>query len=180
MTFSRGQNWVKSIMPKGQPPKPLALHKIDGTARKHRHGNLREPDAPGALTARMAPAWLTDDQRALWADVLADAPRDLLRRIDASLFANYIELMDRHAKAVVAQRALDHGAKLPFLANGKKGVMISPYIRIINHCVILMARLQSEMGFTPGAHRACGESCRPRGGGRGVEQALQFPRPAGR
>jgi phage terminase small subunit len=30
-------------------------------------------------------------------------------------------------------------------------VTISPYVRIMNHCVLLMTKLQSEMGFTPSA-----------------------------
>jgi P27 family predicted phage terminase small subunit len=136
-------------MKRGPKPKPIAIHKLEGTFEKSRHGKVREPLAPGALETKAAPAWMNDDQRELWADVLVDAPRDVLRRIDWQLFAAYIELMDRHAKAVVAQRQIDRGRPLPYIAKGAHGVTASPYLRIINHCVILMTRLQSEMGFTP-------------------------------
>jgi P27 family predicted phage terminase small subunit len=141
---------VKST--RGRPPKPTVLHKIEGTARPHRHDiRMAEPQAEGDLAHKPAPEWLTDSQRELWADLLLDAPRDLLKRIDWSVFANYIEVVDRHARLVQAQQKLDQDQSLPFLVKSKHGPMLSPYLRAINHCVLLMIRMQGEMGFTPAA-----------------------------
>lgn len=38
---------------------------------------------------------------------------------------------------------------------------ILPYLKIMNHCVMLMAKLQSELGFTPSARAALGVSAVP-------------------
>ena len=59
--------------------------------------------------------------------------------------------MDRHAKAIEAQRKLDEGQAMPFLVKRKDGPAISPYLRMINHCVLLMRALQTDLGFTPSA-----------------------------
>jgi phage terminase small subunit len=135
----------------GRPPKPTALLKLQGTLQPVRHANRGDPEAPGDLAHKPAPEWMTAAQRDLWAEILLDAPRELLRRIDWVVFANYIEIVDRHAKAVMAQRKLDEGQALPFLVKGKDCPAISPYIRVINHCVLIMRNLQGEMGFTPSA-----------------------------
>ena len=136
----------------GRPPKPTLLHKIEGTARPHRHDVRRaEPEVEGDLAHKPAPDWLTDAQRQLWSDFLLDAPRDVLKRIDWAVFANYIEVVDRHARLIRAQQKLDQGTEMPFLVKAKHGPMLSPYLRAINHCVLLMIRMQGEMGFTPAA-----------------------------
>jgi P27 family predicted phage terminase small subunit len=134
----------------GRPVKPTVLHKLEGTTRSY-HAARADPEAVGDLAHKPAPEWMTAAQRDLWAEILLDAPRELLRRIDWVVFANYIEVVDRHAKAVQAQRKLDEGQALPFLVKRKDGPAISPYIRVINHCVLIMRNLQGEMGFTPQA-----------------------------
>jgi phage terminase small subunit len=135
----------------GRPAKPTALLKLQGTLIQHRHANRADPDAPGDLAQKPAPEWMTEAQRILWTEILLDAPRGLLRRIDWVVFANYVEVVDRHAKAVQAQRQLDEGQAMPFLVKRKDGPGVSPYLRIINHCVLIMRNLQGEMGFTPSA-----------------------------
>ena len=138
----------------GRPPKPIALHKLEGTYQPSRHKGRagREPVADGDLDQKPAPSWLTPSQRELWTEVLLDAPRALLRRIDWAVFANYIEVLDRHAQLIQAQQQLNRGQAMPYLVKGPNGfAVLSPYLRAINHCVLLMARLQSEMGFTPAA-----------------------------
>lgn len=127
----------------------MALHKIEGTFQPVRHGGLVEPEAHGDLAAKPPPGWMTSAQRELWAECLLDAPRDLLRRIDWAVFANYIELVDRHAILIRAQQKLNQDLALPFLIKTSSGIAVSPYLRAINQCVLLMTRLQGEMGFTP-------------------------------
>jgi hypothetical protein len=51
---------------------------------------------------------------------------------------------------VLTQRQLDHNNSLHY-CKAKHGLVISPYVRIIHRCIILMRVLQQEMGFTSSA-----------------------------
>jgi phage terminase small subunit len=102
---------------------------------------------------------MTERQREIWARILADAPHGLLRRIDGQLLVNYVELVDRHERAAIAQRQVDDAAETAPLLSRNGG--ISPYLKIMNHCVMLMSKLQSEPGFTPSARAALGMSALP-------------------
>lgn len=109
----------------------------------------QEAQAPGLLSETRLPAWMDKCRRQIWREVLADAPFGLLRRIDRQLLVNYVELVARHETAAMAQRKLNKVATPPLLTEGSEHAVISPYVRIMNHCVMLMTRLQNEMGFTP-------------------------------
>jgi hypothetical protein len=138
----------------GRPPKPVQLHKIEGTYQPVRHaGRGDRLEAPGELSGKRPPIWMDDAQRKLWREVLADAPRGVLRRIDAVLFANYIELLDRYRRLVAAQRQLDRAQPMPFLVKGHDGVAVSPYLRPLNHCVLLLTRWRSANADRPGPER---------------------------
>ena len=117
---------------------------------------LREPEAEGNLDFKPPPEWLTPAQRDFWCETLLDAPRDLLKRIDWAMFAEYVQTWDRYVTAVLAQRKLDADAPLPFLVKGSNGPVTSPYLRQMNHCIVLLTRLQVEMGFTPVARTRFG------------------------
>jgi P27 family predicted phage terminase small subunit len=136
----------------GRPPKPVQLHKIEGTYQPVRHaGRGDQLEAPGELSGKRPPAWMDDAQRKLWRALLTDAPAGVLRRIDAALLANYVELLSRYRQLVEAQRQLDRAQPMPFLVKSPSGATLSPYLRAINHCVLLLTRLAAEMGFTPAA-----------------------------
>ncbi len=142
-------------MKSGPKPRPSAVLRLQGTYRPHRrHG---EPEAPGDLAALGPPDWLTPDQQNVWRSVLARAPRSVLRTIDAELLAAYCEVVDRHHRAIEAQRALDRGATMPFLVKGRDGPQISPLLRIINRSLDQMLRLSSELGFSPASRAGLGE-----------------------
>jgi phage terminase small subunit len=134
----------------GRPPKPVQLHKIEGTYQPSRHAGRADPlAAPGDRKGKRPPSRMDEAQRKLWHEVLADAPPGVLRRIDAVLFANYVELLDRYRRLLAAQRQLDRAQPMPFLVKAKDGVVVSPYLRPLNHCIFLLTRLAGEMGFTP-------------------------------
>jgi phage terminase small subunit len=97
---------------------------------------------------------MTDNQRRLWGELLADAPHGLLRRSDRQLFTNYVVLADRLERAAVAQNALDAVAAAPMLM--QPAGTVSPYIRIMNQATMLMNALQGELGFTPSARARMG------------------------
>jgi phage terminase small subunit len=127
----------------------VQLHKIEGTYQPVRHaGRGDRLDAPGELSGKRPPAWMNEAQRKLWRELLTDAPRGVLRRIDHALLANYVELLDRYVRLVEAQRQLDRAQPMPFLVKSPTGAALSPYLRAINHYVLLLTRLASEMGFT--------------------------------
>jgi len=72
-------------------PKPVDLHHLEGTYQRVRHDRRAvEPEAPADLAELRAPKWLTERQRAIWADVVKRAPRGILRAIASSspLIAN--------------------------------------------------------------------------------------------
>ena len=90
-------------------------------------------------------------QRKVWFGLLPDVPRNLLYRIDIQAFASYVELIVRHRDAVLMQRQPDRNSQLPLIIKTRQGHVISPYVRIIDRCVLLMRALQQEFGFTPSA-----------------------------
>ncbi len=144
-------------MPAGRPPKPIHLHRIGGTFRPHRHGARNEPEAPGLINEVQPRSSMGRRQRQIWREVLGDAPLGLLRRIDRQLLVNDVEVVERHERAAIAHRKLDDAARTePLLSRHGAVVTISPYIRIMNHCVLPMTKLQSEMGFTPSARASLG------------------------
>jgi P27 family predicted phage terminase small subunit len=151
-------------MPRGRPPKPVSLHRLEGTFDASRHARrAAEPAAPGELAGMRPPEWMTKRQRVIWSSVLGRAPKGLLRAIDYEVFAQYIELVDRYERAIAAQAQLDaRNPEAPMLVKGSTGVVMSPYIRIIDRTVLLMARLQSELGFTPVGRARLGEPDKPR------------------
>jgi P27 family predicted phage terminase small subunit len=134
----------------GPKPKPTVLHKLHGTYNVTDHRRReREPVAAGTPAELGTPAWFEAEHRSEWAQLLRDAPAGVLARIDAAVLEHYVELRVRYRLAVLSQRALDRGAALPLLTTTANGVAISQYVHVIDKCVLLMTRLQAEMGFTP-------------------------------
>lgn len=159
-------------MPGGRPPKSTALHRLEGTFRPARHDRRRaEPVAPGALAELPPPAWLTEAQATLWRDIIARAPAGVLRAADAELFCAYVELADRHRRAVEVQNQLDAGRVTPLLTRAGPGSTVaeSPYLRIADRCVMLMARLAAELGLSPLARVRLGAADGPLLGGEDAD-----------
>ena len=114
-------------------------------------GREVEVEAPGDLASKPPPEWLTTQQKKFWGEALADAPKGLLRRADWAMFVGYVETWDRYTRLVQAQQRLDADLDLPFLVRGSGGPALSPYLRAMNHCLMLLIRIETELGFTPTA-----------------------------
>jgi P27 family predicted phage terminase small subunit len=146
-------------MQRGRPPKPVTIHRLQGTYQRVRHDKrAHEPHAEGELAESEPPEWMTADQQRIWRKVAAEAPKGILRQADRLLFQNYVLLADRLETAAKTQIALDaKAATAPLLAKGAVSAIISPYIRIMNACTVLMTQLQGEMGFTPSSRARMGQ-----------------------
>lgn len=133
----------------GRPPKPTALHKLHGTARKSRmRERAAEPIPVGDLTE--APEWLTPSQREGWDYAIAHSPKGILKLIDRSALVLWVEAEDRHRGAIIAQATLNRRApEAPWLVKGPDGLIVSPYVEIIDRAAKVMVRMMTELGFSP-------------------------------
>src|SRR5437879_515461 len=75
-----------------------------------------EPDPPGAPPIE-APAWMTEAQQKLWAELIAQSPLGLLRAIDSGLLVQYVIAFDLYVQA--AQDVNANG----YLRSGRRGAM---------------------------------------------------------
>jgi phage terminase small subunit len=85
-------------------PKPTALHKLHGTLNATRHAKrATEPEIAGDFLSD-APEWLTDQQKAGWRYTVEHAPRNILKKIDLTVQAIWVEAEDRHRTAATPPR----------------------------------------------------------------------------
>jgi phage terminase small subunit len=139
-------------MRRGPKSKPTVLHRVRGTYRPHRHENRLEPQAPGELTLEEPPAHFTAPQRERWHQVLKDAPRGILCRIDGAALAAFVTAADLLEQASRAQAKLAETATAPLLVRGDKGVLtLSPFVKLQLKAIPLLLRAAAECGFTPTA-----------------------------
>lgn len=132
----------------GAKPKPTLLHQLHGTARKDRNSNPYEPMPLGDLTE--PPNWMTDSQQDGWRYAIQHCPRGLLKLLDRGVLTLWVEAEDRHRNASMAQARLnERGPDLPYLVKGPEGLMVSPYVEVIDKAAKIMFRCISEMGFSP-------------------------------
>ena len=127
----------------GRPPKPIAIHKLQGTFQPVRHAHREhEPYAEGELADTRVPHWMLKRQKRLWREAIATAPRGVLRQADRHTFIGYILAVDTMIEAAKAQNR----AQL-LQPNG----MPSPYLRMIRQTLEMMSKLANDLGFSPAA-----------------------------
>ena len=133
----------------GRPPKPTALHKLHGTARKGRMvKRAAEPVPLGDLVD--APDWFTSSQRDGWEYAIRHCPQGVLKLIDRSALVLWVEAEDRHRGAMIAQASLNRRAPdAPWLVKGPDGLIVSPYVEIMDRAAKIMVRMMTELGFSP-------------------------------
>ena len=130
--------------------KPEALKKLHGTTNVTRAKATKyEPQIETDLDV-VPPDFLTPGQKAGWAYVMRHAPRGLLKALDRAVLVLWVEAEDRHRTAMMTQARLDLGNHLPLLTRSKDGAVVaSPYLKIMNHAALVMAKCTSELGFSP-------------------------------
>jgi P27 family predicted phage terminase small subunit len=133
---------------------PTAMKMLHATGKKAERLRQRELKTPGGLAE--PPAWFGPEQREAWSYALANAPRDVLRKIDRALLTAFIMAEDSHRKA--SMDVLERGV---MIRSQKRNLMVNnPQMIIMNRQFELMLRAATELGFTP-VSRARMESVRP-------------------
>lgn len=142
----------------GRPPKPTAVHRLQGTFLPARHrGRARaEPPAIGDIPDD-PPDWLTPHAREIWKVVVPYLVKGSIGGGDLHLMASYCDQAATHQRAIMAQAKIDGASETPFLAKGREGqVIASPYIAIIRRSALAMSHLGSELGIGPTARARIG------------------------
>ena len=137
-------------MRRGAKTKPTELKKVAGTWRRDRAPAGPEPLAPGLIQA--PPAHFTTRQREIWAETLANAPRQLWRNADSGMLAGYVVGLSLLETANAMQAEIDKGNLRPLLIVGHNNVIMpSPYLRVIRLAAEMIARFGAELGMSPSA-----------------------------
>jgi phage terminase small subunit len=125
-------------MPRGQIPKPIRLHVLEGTTNITRHRNrLRnEPQPKGDLPA--APDSFTAGQREFWDYGLKHAPAGVLKAPDAPVYRTWCVACDLHRQMAERLQVLE-----------MQDPAYSRTIRILNTQALIILRTSVEMGFSP-------------------------------
>ena len=127
---------------RGRKPEATVVKILSGS--KHVREDLEnEPIPQGDLET--PPAHFTERQRQIWQDALDNAPRGLLRRLDASMLAIWVVACETHEKA--ADAVSKHGLIVKSPVQGAP--MQNPYLPILNRQAEIMLRTAAEMGFSP-------------------------------
>lgn len=134
---------------RGRKPKPTELHKIANTLNATRHkARASEPVAIGTLEGDPPPG-LTPAQVERWNYALQHAPAALLRRIDRGVLMAWVLTEDMLVRASAALEESERSAHEPLLIRGRRGIAVNPYVMIIERCSRTLAKLASELGFSP-------------------------------
>ena len=140
-------------MPAGRPAKPIALHKLEGTFRKDRHG---EANAPQPMLPD-PPQYLTDTARAEWEragqELLAQG---LMTALSSAAFEVYVTakaqlaLAGWHLKREGSVR-YDRGSPPDedgYQERGPKWIT-SPWVAIHRSAQEMVLKAQREFGMSP-------------------------------
>lgn len=126
-------------MPRARTPSALKV----ATGKKGRVGiNPREPKPKGAIGR--APAWMSDAQRQIWAETVAEAPAGVLTSVDQRIFTAFVVAAEAHQSAalMVAERGTTIETK-------QGNVIQAPWVGMLNRQALIVIRTASELGFTP-------------------------------
>jgi P27 family predicted phage terminase small subunit len=137
-------------MRRGTKPKLTELKKLAGTWRRCRAPAGREPLAPGLIQG--PPAHFSARQREIWAETLANAPRQLWRAADVGMLEGYVVGRSLLETANIEQAKTDAANQRPLMVLGDRGTLIpSPYLRVIRLASEMIARFGAELGMSPSA-----------------------------
>lgn len=128
---------------KGRRPKPLAIHKLQGTFRADRHAELIAAPA-GEPTM---PAHLDQVAQAEWRRVVREMDAmGTLSSADASTIASHAV---SYSHAVAAEKELQRNGLVAVLPSG--AVRPSPWLKIFENATAALRQYAIELGLSPSA-----------------------------
>ena len=139
-------------MQRGRKPKPTELKRLAGTLKPCRTPSGPEPLAPGEVQG--PPAHLSPRQREIWAETLAHAPRQLWRQADIGMLEGYVIGRSLLEAANIEQQRIDADSQHRFLVPSERGIILSPYLRVIRLAAEMVARFGAELGMSPSTRSA--------------------------
>jgi phage terminase small subunit len=127
---------------RGRKPQPTKLLRLRGAYRHDRHGNRLDPLPTGPLLE--PPDWLTDAQRQRFHEILANAPKNLLRSWDGPTVAGFVV-----AESVVME-ANKARAEGHLLDSARGGVpTVAALLKVQSRFLPLMKQFGELLGFSP-------------------------------
>lgn len=128
-------------MTTGRKPLATAVHRLNGNP-----GNRALPknEPPGVGSVGPAPAWFDKEQRAEWAQALANAPIHVLTGTDRQLLTIYCVAVIEHRNA-----AKDVRKRGQLVQGVEKVPVVNASIRIMNQSATVLLKAMAEMGFSP-------------------------------
>ena len=134
----------------GRRPKPTALHRLQGTYRKDRHGGGLEVPPGGRRPRR--PRWLTGHAREAWDRLAPDLhAAGVLTELDVGLLSCLCTMISRQRNALAI---LDREGS--FYTNARGRLVQHPAARIANQAAADILSLACEFGMTPRSRSAMG------------------------
>ena len=129
-------------MRRGRKPQPTKLLRLRGAYRHDRHGDRLEPLPTGSLLE--PPGWLTEAQRQRFNEILANAPKNLLKRWDGPTVAGFVV-----AESVVIEvnKARTEGHLLDSARGGVPTV--AALLKVQSRFLPLMKQFGELLGFSP-------------------------------
>jgi len=129
-------------MRRGRKPQPTKLLRLRGAYRHDRHGDRLDPLPAGPLLE--PPGWLTEAQRQRFYEILADAPKNLLRRWDGPTVAGFVV-----AESVVIE-ANKARAEGHLLDSARGGVpTVAALLKVQSRFLPIMKQFGELLGFSP-------------------------------
>lgn len=128
---------------RGRKPIPISQKIAEGNPGK-RPLNRREPVAEGALGE--PPEYLTDAQKGIWREAVANAPRNVLKACDASVFAKWV--VAEATWRLAAEQVAKEGALIP-ATEGSKNLIQHPALAVQNRQAEMVAKFAGVLGFDP-------------------------------
>lgn len=125
---------------RGRKPLPTAVKELNGNPGR-RPLNDSEPIPTGALLEPPEP--LNERQLRIWRNVLAMAPKGVLRDLDGRLLVRYCRTYDLWIQAT------DEVERSGFTAEGARGPSVAPALNVMQKLESALVRQEAELGFTP-------------------------------
>lgn len=136
----------------GRPPKPAALHRLQGTFEPGRHAHREEAEpVPLGDLSPVPPDYLSPGAKRVWTATLPFLTRGTVGGGDQHLFGAFCAAVAIFQDAVAAQARLDEGKTLPFLmsSGAKNTPILSHYLKAIRNSSEQIRLLGAELGLSP-------------------------------